>query len=162
MRRPALVLSGVLVAALGPAAPGAAETPASVAALEGRGPGAAGSVARELGAGQAALRFAAPAGGSAELVLYLAAAPRAGALELRSGAALASLLGVPGEVRLAERRARSRAAEPLALPLETAPEPVPEPGVAVLTALGLGLLARLARRRASCQSAGRWSGPPAA
>ena len=146
-------------AALARTAPAAASVPDSLAALEGRGPGAVGSVGAELGAAGAALRFSAPAGGAAELVLYLGAAPRADGLELRSGAALASLLGVRGEVRLSDLP--SRAAREELRPVEAAPEAVPEPGVPALTALGLGLLARLARWRAPCHPAGRWSGPPA-
>jgi MYXO-CTERM domain-containing protein len=96
-------------------------------------------------------------------VLYLAAVPGPAGLELRGNAALASLLGVPGEIRLGELAGLYELAAleaALEAPLETTPQPVPEPGGVTLLALGLGALARVARRRASCHPAGRWSGPP--
>jgi len=151
----------MLAAASGPLAlPARTAVPESLAEIEGRGPGAPGSAGAELAAGGSEpLRFAAPAGGAAQLVLYLAAVPGPAGLELRGSAALASLLGVPGEIRLGELAGLYGLAT-LDAPLETTPQPVPEPSALALLALGLGALARVARRRASCHPAGRWSGPP--
>jgi MYXO-CTERM domain-containing protein len=141
-----------------PPPPPSPAAPEGLAQLEGRGLGAPGSAAAELAAGGIPLRFAAPAGGAGELVLYLASVPDGSALRLRQRTALASLLGVPGEVRLAERPARPARNEPASL--DVAPQPVPEPAAGALVLLGLGGLARLARRRTACQAAGRWSGRP--
>ena len=128
--------------------------PAGLDELEGRGPGPPGSAAAILGAGASALRFAAPAGGSASLVVYLAS-EAAGAGRPWQSVALASLLGVPGEVRL-----DARAARPPLPAVSAGPEPVPEPSPLALGLGGLLLLGRLARGRASCHPARRWSGPP--
>ena len=130
-----------------------AGAPAGLDELEGRGPGPPGSAAAILGAGASALRFAAPAGGSASLVVYLASEPGAG--RPWQSVALASLLGVPGEVRLDARPAR-----PPLPAVSAGPEPVPEPSPLALGLGGLLLLGRLARGRASCHPARRWSGPP--
>jgi hypothetical protein len=148
----------VATASLEPPAPPVPVAPEGLGEVEGRGLGAPGSAAAEIGAGGVPLRFATPAGGAGELVLYLAAVPATGELTLRGSTAVASLLGIPGEIRLSDHPTR---ATPRAAPLEErAFEPVPEPGVLGLTLLGLGMLARLARRRSACQAAGRWSGPP--
>jgi hypothetical protein len=158
---------GVLALGVTLAGPGGAElpelaprgrgAPAGLEELEGRGPGPPGSAALLLGAGAIPLRFATPAGGSARLVVYLAALPSRGA-GARESVALEALLGVPGEVRLDARGARPRAAAPL--PAEPGPEPVPEPSALVLGLGGLLLLGRLARGRGPCHPARRWSGPP--
>jgi hypothetical protein len=159
---------GVLALGVTFAGPGGAElpelaprghaAPAGLEELEGRGPGPPGSAASLLGAGATPLRFATPAGGSARLVVYLAALPPRGGGP-RESVALEALLGVPGEVRLDARAARPPAEA--SLPAEPAgPEPVPEPGALVLGLGGLLLLGRLARRRGPCHPARRWSGPP--
>jgi hypothetical protein len=155
-----LALWGALArpaSALPPLGPTGAGAPAGLAELEGRGVGAPGSAAAILG-DRGALRFATAAGGAASLVLYLAPAPRAPG-EPRESVALASLLGVPGEVRL---EAPGRAAPPVGAPADaSAREPVPEPSALALGLGGLLMLGRLARRRGPSYPAARWSGPPA-
>jgi hypothetical protein len=144
---------GLLAAAivLGGAAAGAPAR-AGLAALEGRAPGAPGALARELGAGAAVLRFAAPVGGRAELVVYLAAKPGPGSLALAERVALASLLGVSGEIRL--ESPGPRAAERPLPAIEAEPAPVPEPTARSLVLLGLALLG------CGCHPAWPWSGRP--
>jgi hypothetical protein len=142
--------------------PAVSAPPAAIEELEGRGPGAPGSAALRLGADVAPLRFEAPAGGFARLVVYLASAPRTAGGPAAS-VALASLLGVPGEVSLAARAPRAGGSAPLPSTAEAPAaglEPVPEPGALALGLGGLLLLGRLARRRGSCHPARRWSGPP--
>jgi hypothetical protein len=142
--------------------PRVAAAPAAIEELEGRGPGAPGSAAARLDADAEPLRFEAPAGGFASLVIYLAASPRAAGRPVAS-VALSSLLGVPGEVSLAARAPREGPHPPLptvAAAPGPGPEPVPEPGALALGLGGLLVLGRLARRRASCHPARRWSGPP--
>jgi hypothetical protein len=152
MGGPALAFGLLATAACWAAPAAAAPPPASLGELEGRGPAPVGVVAGEVGAGAPVLRFASPAGGRSELVLYVAARPARGSLELADATALASLLGVPGEIRLEAGRARRARPEPS--PLETAPEPVPEPGPWLLLGLGLAGLA------GACHPARRWSGRP--
>jgi hypothetical protein len=168
MRRRRLAL-GVLALGATLAGPAGAElpelapprspaAPSGLEELEGRGPGPPGSAAAVLGADTRALRFAAPAGGSASLVVYLAPQPRGTGRPWQS-VALASLLGVPGEIRLDARPARAPL-EPRPPAAGSGPEPVPEPSPLALGLGGLLLLGRLARGRASCHPARRWSGPP--
>jgi hypothetical protein len=134
----------------GPAAPTRLEQ------LEGRGLGPPGSAAAILGAGARPLRFETPAGGAARLVVYLAASPE-GPGRRGESVALASLLGVPGEVRLDARAPRPSAPPAVSAP---GPQPIPEPSALGLGLGGLALLGALARGRASCHPARRWSGPP--
>jgi MYXO-CTERM domain-containing protein len=161
MRWRRLLLFGVSAAALAlpaPEATGQAAAPPGLEGLEGRGLGLPGAAAGPLG--RAALRFAAPAGGAAELVIYLPGTPARSAGPEAARFALASLLGIPGEVALAGDGALL--GESLAPSVDAGPEPVAEPASGLLGLLGLAALglAGLARRRGSWHPAAPWSGPP--
>lgn len=147
----------VAAASLEPAPPLVRGAPEGFAEVEGRGLGAPGSAALELAQAGVPLRFAMPAGGAGELVLYLAAVSEGGELSLQQRTALASPLGIPGEVQLGDRWMRQRPEETLLEQAEL--EQVPEPGSLSLSLLGLAMLARLARSGGVRQAGGRWSGP---
>ena len=147
----------VAAASLEPAPPLVRAAPEGFAQVEGRGLGAPGSAGLELAQAGAPLRFAMPGGGASELVLYLAAVNEGGELSIQQSTALASPLGIPGEVRLGDGAASPLRDEPLLEEAEL--EQVPEPGSLALSLLGLAMLARLARPGGVRQAGGRWSGP---
>lgn len=147
----------VAAASLEPAPPVVRGAPEGFAQVEGRGLGAPGSAALELAQTGVPLRFAMPGGGTSELVLYLAAVNQGGELALEQRTALASPLGIPGEVQLGDRGMTLFRDEPLLEEAEL--EQVPEPGSLALSLLGLAMLARLTRSGGVRQAGGRWSGP---